>query len=69
MLMALILAWSVFWLGYALYTYNSERFYYKYKKLCIKKERPVLFHTEIFVSLLWSFLGYYMLFVFFSSKI
>ncbi len=69
MLLSAILAWSVFWLGYAIYSYNAESFYYRYRKRCTKKEKPLLFHTEIFVSLFWSFLGYLVLFVFFTQNI
>jgi hypothetical protein len=64
-----IIAWSVFWLGYALYIYNSECFYIKFGKKCTKSERPLLFHAEILASAFWSLSGYAMLYAFLRSSI
>jgi len=65
----LILIWAVFWLGYAIYILNSEKIYYKYKKSCTKTERPILYHTEMALSFIWSFSGYAALYVFLSQNI
>ena len=62
-----IISWSVFWLGYGIYAYNVERIPLKYKKWATKEANPFLFHTEIVVSILWSLLGFAILFVYLKS--
>jgi hypothetical protein len=59
-----IISWSVFWLGYSIYAYNAERIPYKYKRWATKQDRPFLFHAEIFISILWSLLGFAALFIY-----
>ncbi len=68
-LLALILLWSVFWLGYAINIYNNEEFYIKRNKKCTKADRPILFHAEVIVSVFWSLSGYVMLFIFLQNNI
>jgi len=65
----LILTWSVFWLAYAIYILNSEKFYYRYKKLCTREDKPILFHFEFFISIGWSMSGYTALAFFLSGNI
>ncbi len=68
-MLGIIIIWSVFWLGYAIYIFNNEEFYIKRNKKCRKAENPLLFHAELVVSLFWSLSGYVMLFIFLQSNI
>jgi hypothetical protein len=63
-ILIVILFWSVFWLGYALYTLNSGRMYYRPNKVFTQRQRPVLFTTEILISFMWSGLGFAMLYIY-----
>jgi len=68
-ILGIILVWSIFWLGYAIFIYNSEKFYYKYKKVCTRQDKPILFHLEIIISVIWSMTGYTMLYFFLLNNI
>jgi hypothetical protein len=69
MLLIAILIWTVFWSAYAIILLNNEKFYIKYRKKTSKRERPVLYHTELFVSIFWSASGYTALFFFLESTL
>ena len=67
-LLGAILVWSVFWIGYSLYGFNSGSFPYKVRKI-LRAEKPLLFHTELIVSVFWAFSGYAMLFYYLAGYI
>jgi hypothetical protein len=68
-ILIVILLWSIFWLGYALYTVNSGRMLYRPNKIVTQKQKPVLFTTEVVISFMWSLLGFAMLYIFLKQSI
>jgi len=56
--LTLILLWISIWISYIVISVNSEKMYYKYKKFFLKKDRPMLFHIELIISVLWTAAGY-----------
>lgn len=69
LLLGLILAWCVFWIGYTVHSLNQGRFFYRYRRFFTRQEHPVLFHAELFVSIMWALAGYAALFMFLRSSL
>jgi hypothetical protein len=65
----LIIAWIVVWVARAVNLFANEKFYYKGRKLCTKKDKPVLYHIEFTLSIIWAVFGLSVLFFFLMSQI
>jgi hypothetical protein len=67
--LVLIIAWIVIWIARAVNLFSKEQFFYMGKKLCTKKDRPVLYHVEFMLSLIWTAFGLAVLFFFLMGQI
>jgi len=69
LILGIILSWILFWVSYLIQALNSGRIYYRYKKSCTSKEKPVLYKAEMVISVFWVFTGYAALFWFLRLSI
>jgi len=69
LLLGAILLWSVFWLAYAILMLNTGKVYTRPRKSFTKKQRPVLFHAELLIAIMWSATGYAALYLYLNSTL
>jgi hypothetical protein len=65
----LIIVWIVIWITRAVNIFAEEQFFYKGKKLCTKKDKPILYHIEFMLSIIWTVFGLAILFFFLMGQI